>query len=149
MSNKKQDSKDALRDSLRSKLRGDSPGSEDAPLPASPAGEAPKPKGLSDVLQLQIAFGTPGLAQMTAFCRQLATLVDVGIPLVQSLTTLSERTEHPKLKKVVGDVARRVEKGGSFSESLAAHPKIFSSLVVNVVRIGETGGILEGSLHIV
>ncbi|HUT25908.1 MAG TPA: type II secretion system F family protein [Sumerlaeia bacterium] len=158
-SDKKRETKDALRDSLRSKLRGDSPNPEDAasgprktlPPADAPAGGAAKGGGGGgggggSLLRTQIAFGAPGLAQMTAFCRQLATLVDVGIPLVQSLSTLSRRIEHPKLKRVVGDVARRVEEGESFSQSLAAHPKVFSSLVVNVVRIGEQGGILEESL---
>jgi type IV pilus assembly protein PilC len=156
-SDKKRETKDALRDSLRSKIRGDSPNPEDAaqgarkapPPTGAPAGGAAKRGGEEregSLLRSEISFGAPGLAQMTAFCRQLATLVDVGIPLVQSLSTLSRRIEHPKLKRVVGAGARRVEEGESFSQSLAAHPKIFSSLVVNVVRIGEQGGILEESL---
>ena len=140
-------SKDNLRDSMRSKIRGGSP-SPDRPTPET---QAPRPRAEGGgeggaILKSEIHFGNPGLAQMTAFCRQLATLVDVGIPLVQCLKTLSKRVEHPKLKRVVGEVARDVEEGNSFSKSLAKHPRIFSSLVVNVVRIGETGGILEGAL---
>lgn len=103
-------------------------------------------KSLMDTLNMNLSIGGPGLAQMTAFCRQLATLIDVGIPLLQALTILSQRVEHPQLKKIVADVARRVEEGGSFSDGLAAHPEVFSSLVVNVVRIGESAGILQGSL---
>jgi type IV pilus assembly protein PilC len=103
-------------------------------------------KSLSSVLNRNLSIGGPGLAQMTAFCRQLATLIDVGIPLLQSLTILSQRVEHPQLKRIVADVARRVEEGGSFSDGLAAHPEVFSSLVINVVRIGEAAGILQGSL---
>lgn len=132
--------KDALRDSLRSKIHGAAPES------ASQPGISPTPaSGGSKVPNLS-AFGNPGLAQMTAFCRQLATLVDVGIPLLQSLKTLGQRTEHPKLKSAVNDVARHVEEGSSFSQALAKRPDVFSSLVVNVARIGETGGILEESL---
>ncbi|HBF34389.1 TPA: hypothetical protein DDW35_07475 [Candidatus Sumerlaeota bacterium] len=130
-------SKDALRDSMRSKIHAEAGGME------SPSGGASED---SSGLKREIVFGNPGLAQMTAFCRQLATLVDVGIPLLQSLKTLSQRVEHPKLKVAVGDVARHVEEGNSFSQALAKRPDIFSALIVNVCRIGETGGILEESL---
>lgn len=150
---KKQDSKDALRDSLRNKLMGESP--EVAPEEAGAAKPQPhrarpsQPSGgahVQSALSTQVFFGNPGVAQMAAFCRQLATLIDVGIPLLRALTVLSQRVQHPRLKKVVADVARRVEQGSLFSEALAAHPTIFSPLVVNVTRIGETGGILERSL---
>jgi type IV pilus assembly protein PilC len=140
-------SKDNLRDSMRNKLRGGSP-SPEQPTPhiPSPTSSSGGGDGGGSLLKSEIYFGNPGLAQIAAFCRQLATLVDVGIPLVQCLKTLSKRVEHPKLKKVVGEVARDVEEGNSFSKSLAKHPEIFSSLVVNVARIGETGGILESAL---
>lgn len=105
-----------------------------------------EPTSLMDLLNREIGFSDPGLAQMTAFCRQLATLIDVGVPLVQALATLAQRTEHPRLKKVVADVARRVEEGNRFSKSLEAHPRIFSHLVINVIRIGESAGILESAL---
>ncbi|MBN1868155.1 type II secretion system F family protein [Candidatus Sumerlaeota bacterium] len=150
-----QETKDALRDSLRTKLKGGA-SVEKAPK-ASAKAAAPKEApeiptvesgGGRSLLNkdIHIYFGAPGLAQMTAFCRQLATLVDVGIPLVQCLHTLSVRVEHPRLKKVVADVGRRVEEGSSLTDSLAAHPDIFSPLVISVIRIGEAGGILEGSL---
>ncbi|MFW6255568.1 MAG: type II secretion system F family protein, partial [Candidatus Sumerlaeota bacterium] len=106
-----------------------------------------KPETSGSGMQRQMSLGNPGLAQMTAFCRQLATLVEVGIPLVQCLNTLANRLEHPKLKKTVASVAQSVEAGNSFSEALAEHPDVFSPLVVNVVRIGETGGILESALR--
>jgi type IV pilus assembly protein PilC len=104
------------------------------------AGE--KKKGLKQ----EIAFFPPNTRDMAIFCRQLATLLDVGIPLLRSLKILSERTQHPRLKKVVGAVAARVEEGQSLSSSLAEHPKVFSALFVNVVRVGEVGGILDNSL---
>ncbi|MFW6303984.1 MAG: type II secretion system F family protein [Candidatus Sumerlaeota bacterium] len=153
---KKQSESDELRDNLRKRM-----GSEKNDV-KTPEGDKrqnmqtlrpeDKPKvrkktSLNDIANMNIALTGPGLNQMTAFCRQLATLVEVGIPLVQSLNILSERIQHPKLKKVVSDVSRRVEEGSSFSDALRAHPKVFSSLVVNVVSIGESAGILEGSLQ--
>ena len=153
---KKQDPKDALRDSLRTKLMGESPG-VDAAVDEQPkikprahrahAAESAGKSNLGKVLHTQIFFGAPGITQMAAFCRQLATLIDVGIPLLRALTVLSQRIQHPRLKKVVSDVAKRVEQGNSFSDALAAHPETFSPLIVNVTRIGETGGILDRSLN--
>lgn len=154
------DPKESLRDSLRSKIRNNAQPAPEAPDSSPPGPPTPSPvdDGASRMetrtpeksgggLKKEIHFGNPGLAQMTAFCRQLATLVEVGIPLVQSLGTLSQRVEHPKLKTVVSDVARRVESGESFADSLAHHPRLFSNLIINVVRIGEAGGILDKSLN--
>ncbi len=105
----------------------------------------PKKSGVEKI-NFNIALTGPGLVQMMAFCRQLSTLVEVGIPLVQSLGILADRVQHPKLRKVVRDVARRVEEGSSFTDALRAHPRIFSPLVINVVSVGESAGILEGAL---
>jgi type II secretory pathway component PulF len=153
---KKPESKDVLRDSLRSKLMGEAaPDTESADASASRAKpraarrartNEDEPATARGILSTRISFGGPGLTQMAAFCRQLATLIDVGIPLLRSLNLLAQRVEHPKLKKVVADVALRVEQGNSLSDALAAHPTVFSSLIVNVTRIGETGGILDRSL---
>ncbi|OPZ17358.1 MAG: Type II secretion system protein F [candidate division BRC1 bacterium ADurb.BinA364] len=89
----------------------------------------------------------PGLTDMAVFCRQLATLLEVGIPLVRSLKILSERSQHLRLKSVAAQVSRDVEEGKRLSEAFARHPKVFSSMMVNVARIGEAGGILEPSLN--
>lgn len=144
-STRKKESSD-LRDSLRTKIAGEGSPNPEAAAPGSTQPIEDRPVLMSDVMRTRISFGSPGIAQMAAFCRQLATLVDVGIPLLRCLNILSQRVEHPKLKRTVADVARRVEEGTSFSNALAAHPDIFSKLMVNVVRIGETGGILERSL---
>jgi type IV pilus assembly protein PilC len=82
-------------------------------------------------------------AVLAVFTRQLATLIDVGMPLLRGLRLLEEQAENQALKHVVVDVAASVESGGTLSEALAAHPKIFSPLYVNMVRAGEIGGILE------
>jgi type IV pilus assembly protein PilC len=82
-------------------------------------------------------------ATLAVFTRQLATLVDVGMPLLRGLRLLQEQEENRALKRVITEVAKTVESGGTLSEALAAHPKVFSRLYVNMVKAGETGGILE------
>ncbi|MGB9692374.1 MAG: type II secretion system F family protein [Candidatus Sumerlaeaceae bacterium] len=84
---------------------------------------------------------------MAAYCRQLATLVDVGVPLVKSLQILAERSAHKKLRAISADLARRLEEGQSLSLAMAQHPRVFSPLFVSVVRTGEAGGILDISLR--
>lgn len=93
-----------------------------------------------------IRFLPPNITDMATFCRQLSTLLDVGIPLLRSLKILSQRTQHPRLKAVVKKVAQRVEEGQTLSSALAEHPRIFSHLFVSVARVGEVGGILESSM---
>ncbi len=80
---------------------------------------------------------------LTVFTRQLATLVVVGMPLLRGLRILEEQAENQALKQVITNVATTVESGGTLSEALAAHPKVFSPLYVNMVKAGEVGGILE------
>ena len=75
--------------------------------------------------------------------RQLATLVGAGIPLVDSLVALVDQVDHQAFKSVWADVKQRVNEGSSFGDALAAHPKVFSGLYVNMVRAGESSGALE------
>jgi type IV pilus assembly protein PilC len=82
-------------------------------------------------------------AVLAVFTRQLATLVDVGMPLLRGLRLLQEQEENRALKRVITELAKAIESGGTLSEALAAHPKVFSRLYVNMVKAGETGGILE------
>jgi len=77
------------------------------------------------------------------FTRQLATLIDAGLPLLRGLTVLSKQEPDPVLRKVTISLAESVQGGGTFSESLAGHPKIFNKLYVNMVKAGELGGVLE------
>jgi type IV pilus assembly protein PilC len=79
---------------------------------------------------------------LVVFTRQLATMMDAGLPLVQTLTALEEQTESPVFKPVLRNVTTRVEQGHSFSEALAEHPKVFTKLYVSMVEAGETGGLL-------
>ncbi len=77
------------------------------------------------------------------FTRQLATLIDSGLPLLRSLTVLEKQEPNPMLRATVSNLAESVQGGSTFSESLAQHPKIFNKLYVNMVKAGELGGVLE------
>jgi len=83
---------------------------------------------------------------LVIFSRQLATMINAGLPIVRALNVLSEQTENPKLKDVVIAVRRDVEAGSSLSEALEKHPDTFSRLYVEMVKAGEIGGILDGVL---
>ena len=77
------------------------------------------------------------------FTRQLATLIDSGLPLLRSLTVLGKQEPNPVLRATVSALADSVQGGSTFSESLAQHPRIFNKLYVNMVKAGELGGVLE------
>ncbi|MGI9242989.1 MAG: type II secretion system F family protein, partial [Verrucomicrobiales bacterium] len=77
------------------------------------------------------------------FTRQLATLIDSGLPLLRGLTVLGKQEPNPVLKRTINSLADSVQTGSTFSESLAQHPKIFNKLYVNMVKAGELGGVLE------
>jgi type IV pilus assembly protein PilC len=81
------------------------------------------------------------------FTRQLATLIDAGLPLLRSLTVLEKQEPNPALKSTISVLADSVQGGSTFSESLAQHPKIFNKLYVNMVKAGELGGVLEVVLN--
>jgi type IV pilus assembly protein PilC len=86
-------------------------------------------------------------ATLAVFTRQLATLVNVGMPLLRGLRLLHEQERNRSLKQVVFSIAYTVETGGTLSEAMAAHPKVFSPLYINMVRAGEMGGVLEEVLR--
>ncbi|MBA3017030.1 MAG: type II secretion system F family protein [Desulfobacteraceae bacterium] len=81
------------------------------------------------------------------FTRQLYTVIKAGIPLLAGIKALEQQTENKKLKKVLGIVAKDVDRGKSFSESLSVHPDVFSELFVNMIEAGEVGGSLEEILE--
>jgi len=135
-----------LREAIISKIRGDEQNQKAPNPPPSARGSVPS-SGEEGLLHRNIALFGPKIRDMAMFCRQLVTLLDAGIPLLRSLKILSARTQHPRLKRVVGKVADQVEQGNRFSAALEAHPRVFSPLFVNVARVGEAGGILESSLR--
>jgi type IV pilus assembly protein PilC len=80
---------------------------------------------------------------LTTFTRQLATLVDAGLPLLRGLRVLEKQERNANLKKILGELSLSIEGGSTFSEGLAQHPKVFNKLFVNMVKAGELGGVLE------
>src|SRR5438034_5013779 len=86
--------------------------------------------------------GKVGLADLVVFTRQLSTMIDSGLAMVQSLQALAEQTTNKVMRDVIKDVCTRVESGDSFSEALQKHPKAFSRLYVCMVAAGEKGGLL-------
>jgi type IV pilus assembly protein PilC len=81
--------------------------------------------------------------QLMVFTRQLATLVDAGLPLLRGLRILLKQEKHPALREALNGMGEAVEGGGTFSESLGQYPKIFDPLFISMVRAGEAGGVLE------
>jgi type IV pilus assembly protein PilC len=86
--------------------------------------------------------GRVALADLVIFTRQLATMIDAGLAMVQSLQALAEQTTNKVMRDTIHDVCARVESGDSFSEALQKHPKAFSRLYVCMVGAGEKGGLL-------
>jgi type IV pilus assembly protein PilC len=86
--------------------------------------------------------GKVALADLVVFTRQLATMIDAGLAMVQSLQALAEQTTNKVMRDVIRDICTRVEGGDSFSEALQKHPKAFSRLYVCMVAAGEKGGLL-------
>jgi type IV pilus assembly protein PilC len=80
---------------------------------------------------------------LTTFTRQLATLVQAGLPLLRGLRVLQKQERNANLKGILGELAVSIEGGSTFSEALAQHPKVFNRLFVNMVKAGEIGGVLE------
>ncbi|MDD5512588.1 MAG: type II secretion system F family protein [Candidatus Omnitrophica bacterium] len=83
------------------------------------------------------------LDDLVIFSRQLATMIDAGIPAVQALGVLGDQVENKSLKVVIVEVRKDIEAGRSFCDSLAKHPQIFSDLFINMTRAGEASGMLH------
>src|SRR3989338_9208782 len=81
--------------------------------------------------------------EVALFSRQLSTLIRSGMPLLPALSTICEQTSNKKFKVILEDVRQSVQAGSSFSEALAKYPHVFSELFVSMVRVGETGGIMD------
>jgi type IV pilus assembly protein PilC len=88
------------------------------------------------------AGGKVALSDLVVFTRQLATMIDAGLAMVQSLQALAEQTTNKVMRDTIKDVCTRVEGGDSFSEALVKHPKVFNRLYVCMVAAGERGGLL-------
>ncbi|MFH1075100.1 MAG: type II secretion system F family protein [Candidatus Firestonebacteria bacterium] len=91
--------------------------------------------------------GKVTVKDLSVFARQFATMIAAGVPVLQSLNIIYDQVESRKLKECIGKIRDDIGQGQTLSDSLAKHPDIFSNLFVNMVKAGETGGILEGILQ--
>lgn len=87
-----------------------------------------------------------GLKDLAVMSRQMSTMISSGLSLLRTLTILAEQTESVPLRRTLSGVRSDVETGASLSEAMGKHAKVFPPLMINLVRAGETGGFLEGSL---
>ena len=113
------------------------------------AKRGPRSTGWRALLDLSIP-GTGGRVktpQLAAFTRNLATLLEAGMPLLRGLRLLHEQETSRALKGIAAKLAEGIESGGTFAEVLAAHPKTFNRLYVNMVKAGELGGALDVTLR--
>jgi type IV pilus assembly protein PilC len=101
-------------------------------------------KGMQMELKLPAFLrGSVKPKQLMVFTRQLATLVDAGLPLLRGLRILLKQESSAALREALNAMGESVEGGSTFSEALAQHPRIFDNLFVNMVKAGEAGGVLE------
>lgn len=100
--------------------------------------------GLSQDIKIPgLGDGLPGLKPVAIFSRQMATMIDAGLPLVQSLAILARQVDHKGLQKILKDVRIDVEGGLPFSDAISKYPKVFNRLYLNLVRAGEVSGTLD------
>lgn len=91
--------------------------------------------------------GKPTNRDLSIFCRQFVSMTKAGVTIVEAMKMLCEQTENKKLRKALEDVRVNMEKGESLANSLSQHPKIFPSIMINMVSAGEASGSLETSME--
>jgi len=106
--------------------------------------EVQEKKDLGSVLK---ASGRVKTKDLTIFSHQFAAMIDAGISLVNAFNILYEEAEHPKLKEVIREIQEDIETGSSLSDAMSRHPKVFPELYCQLVRAGETGGVLNTVLN--
>ena len=106
-----------------------------------------KGKGLDKELSIPGFGESIKTRDVVIFTRQLATMIDAGLPIVQCLDVLAAQSPNKKLRVVVRQLKDEVEAGSTFTDALRKHPKLFDDLFVNMVAAGEVGGILDSILH--
>jgi type IV pilus assembly protein PilC len=106
-----------------------------------------KPKAKDIEIKIPGFGGKVGDRDLAIVTRQLATMIDAGLPLVQCLDILAQQQENKTFKKTLTDIREDVEAGSTFSAALKKYPKVFSTLYTNMVEAGEAGGILDTILN--
>lgn len=105
--------------------------------------ELDQQSALAALSQLKIGGGKVKPKDITIFSRQFATMINAGLSLTKCLSILAAQTESDALRTIIQAISRDVEAGQSLSDSLGKHPKTFPPIFVNMVRAGETGGVLD------
>lgn len=108
-------------------------------------GHVPPPRGWKRWFKI----GHIAERELAVFWRQLALLIEVGMPLLKALYQVAERTSHTPLRQLVQRVAADIEVGQGLSEALAQHPQAFSAMTVQLLQVAERGGVLDDSLRLV
>ncbi|MEW6423118.1 MAG: type II secretion system F family protein, partial [Deinococcota bacterium] len=109
--------------------------------------KSPKTGLNADVKIPGLSDRPPGLKQVAIFSKQLATLINAGVPLVQALAILQRQIENKTFQNIIKSIRTDVESGTPLSEALVKHPKVFNRLYINLVRAGETSGTLDSILE--
>jgi type IV pilus assembly protein PilC len=97
-------------------------------------------------MEINLRPGKVKLKELAVFCRQFATMVNSGLPILRALAILADQTSSKELGKILTQVRTDVEQGSSLSGAMQKHPKAFNDLFVSMVRAGETGGVLDDVL---
>jgi len=105
--------------------------------------EPVKNEAFEQLKNIKLFHSRVGLKDRNIFYRQLANLIESGMPIVRSLKTLAEQTENPKMSAVITQLREDVQQGNSFAEAMEKQPDVFSAMSSSLVRAGETGGMLE------
>jgi type IV pilus assembly protein PilC len=116
----------------------------------SPSGSAPSTKKTEENSSFQDfleKYQPVTLRDMVIFSRQFASMIEAGVAMLRALTVLTEQTTNPKLRKVLEQVRYDIEQGGTLSDALSKHTKIFDTLYISMVRAGEAGGVLDQVLN--
>lgn len=100
-------------------------------------------KGLKMELHMPAFLVRVSAKQLMLFTRQLATLVNAGLPLLRALRVVQKQERNPRLRQIISELADSIESGSTFAEALAQHPRVFNKLYVNMVHAGEVGGVLD------
>ncbi len=113
----------------------------------TPAAKKAKAGGKSDLMKMEIRMPMFLMRvkpkQLMTYTRQLATLINAGLPLMRGLQVILKQEKHPLLVKATSEVVEGIQSGSTFAEALSQHPRVFNRLYVNMVKAGELGGVMD------
>ena len=100
-----------------------------------------------DIKEMDL-FAKVSVKDLTIFCKQFASILKAGVPLIQALNMLGEQTENPVLRNIIVKVSSDIQKGSSLSAAMGVHSKYFPPILIHMVHAGEVSGTLENSLEV-